>query len=124
MGLEALFEHHRILGDATRAGVKALGLELLSQQPGNILTAVKTPAGIDGGKLVKTMQSKYMAYIAGAQDPNKGKFFRIAHLGYMGGFDIITALSALEMTLIDLGYTFEAGAGVKAAQAVLKENWQ
>jgi aspartate aminotransferase-like enzyme len=124
MGLPKLFEHHRILGEATRAGVKAAGLELLAVNPGNILTAVKVPAGVDGVKLVKTMQSKYMAYIAGAQDPNKGKFFRIAHLGYMGGFDVITALSALEMTLLDLGYAFEPGAAVKAAQTVLKENWQ
>jgi aspartate aminotransferase-like enzyme len=124
MGLEKLFEHHRILGEATRAGIKGLGLELLAQKPGNILTAVKTPAGIEGGKIVKTMQNKYMAYIAGAQDPNKGKFFRIAHLGYMGGFDIITALSALEMTLMDLGFKFEAGSGLRAAQAVLKETWQ
>ena len=124
MGLPKLFEHHRILGEATRAGVKAARLELLAVNPGNILTAVKVPAGVDGVKLVKTMQSKYMAYIAGAQDPNKGKFFRIAHLGYMGGFDVITALSALEMTLLDLGYAFEPGAAVKAAQTVLKENWQ
>ncbi len=123
MGLEKLFAHHRILGDATRAGVKALGLELLAERPGNILTAVKTPGGIDGGKIVKTMQNKYMAYIAGAQDPMKGKFFRIAHLGYMGGFDIITALTALEMTLADLGYAFEPGVSVKAAEPVLRESW-
>jgi aspartate aminotransferase-like enzyme len=124
MGLEKLLEHHRILGEATRAGVKALGLELLAKRPGNILTAAKTPAGLDGSKLVKTMQAKYKAYIAGAQDPNKGKFFRIAHLGYMGGFDIITALSALEMTLANLGYSFEKGSGVKAAETSLMENWQ
>jgi aspartate aminotransferase-like enzyme len=124
MGLEALFAHHRILADATRAGVKALGLQLLPQRPGNVLTCCKVPEGIEGGKLVKTMQGKYMAYIAGGQDPYKGKIFRIAHLGYMGGFDIITALSALEMTLMDLGYKFEAGAGITAAQAILKENWQ
>jgi len=123
MGLEKLFLHHRVLGEATRAGVQALGLELLAQKPGNVLTAVKTPAGIEGGKIVKTMQSKYMAYIAGAQDPHKGKFFRIAHLGYMGGFDIITALTALEMTLADLGYKLEAGASVKAAEPILRENW-
>jgi aspartate aminotransferase-like enzyme len=123
MGLEKLFAHHRVLGDATRAGVKALGLELLAKKPGNILTAVKTPAGIEGSKIVKTMQGKYMAYIAGAQDPHKGKFFRIAHLGYMGGFDIITALTALEMTLSDLGYKFELGASVKAAEPVLREGW-
>ncbi len=124
MGMETLLEHHRIMGDATRAGVKALGLELLAKNPGNILTAAKTPAGVDGSKIVKTMQSKYKAYIAGAQDPNKGKFFRIAHLGYMGGFDVITALSALEMTLADLGYAFEKGSGVKAAETSLMEDWK
>lgn len=124
MGLEKLFEHHRILGDAARAGAKALGLELLAKNPGNILTAIKVPAGIDGSKLVKTMQAKYKVYIAGAQDPNKGKFFRIAHLGYMGGFDIITALTALEMTLADFGFAFERGSSIAAAENVLRENWQ
>ncbi len=123
-GLEKLFEHHRILGDATRAGIKALGMELLSKNPGNILTAVKVPTGIDGVQLVKTMQGKYMAYIAGGQDPYKGKIFRIAHLGYMGGFDIITALSALEMTLSELSYDFESGSSLKAAEEILKENWE
>jgi len=124
LGLEKLFNHHRILGDATRAGVRALGLELLSKSPGNILTAVKVPAGIDGVKLVKTMQGKYMAYIAGGQDPYKGKIFRIAHLGYMGGFDIITALTALEMTLSDLEFDFKKGSAIGAAESVLKENWK
>ncbi|MFB0565133.1 MAG: alanine--glyoxylate aminotransferase family protein [Candidatus Aminicenantaceae bacterium] len=124
IGLEKLLEHHRILADATRSGVKALGLELLSKRPGNILTAIKVPDGVDGVKLVKTMQGKFMAYIAGGQDPYKGKIFRIAHLGYMGGFDIITALAALEMTLSELGYEFERGSSIKAAEAVLEENWQ
>jgi aspartate aminotransferase-like enzyme len=124
MGIEKLLEHHRILGEATRAGVRALGLELLAKNPGNILTAIKAPAGIDGSKLVKTMQAKYQAYIAGAQDPNKGKFFRIAHLGYMGGFDIITALSALEMTLDDFNFAFEKGSSIREAEKVLRENWQ
>ncbi len=124
LGLEKLFEHHRILGDATRAGVKAIGLELLSKSPGNILTAVKVPDGIDGLKLIKTMQGKYMAYIAGGQDPYKGKIFRIAHLGYMGGFDIITALTALEMTLSELGFDFKIGSAVEVAETILKENWE
>lgn len=124
IGLENLIEHHRILADVTRAGVKALGLELLSKSPGNILTAVKVPAGIDGARLVKTMQEKYRVYIAGGQDPYKGKMFRIAHLGYMGGFDILTALSALEMTLSGLGYFFERGSSVRAAEAILEENWK
>ncbi len=124
IGLEALLEHHRILGEATRAGVQAIGLELLAKRPGNILTSVKVPAGIDGVKLVKIMQSKYRAYIAGGQDPYKGKIFRIAHLGYMCGFEITTALAALEMTLADLGYPVEMGKAVAAAEKVLRENWK
>jgi aspartate aminotransferase-like enzyme len=124
IGLDGLLEHHRILGEATRAGVKALGLELLAERPGNILTCCKVPASIDGVKLVKLMQSKYKAYIAGGQDPYKGKIFRIAHLGYMGGFDVIISLAALEMTLSDLGFKFDKGAGVKAAETVLQENWK
>jgi aspartate aminotransferase-like enzyme len=123
MGLEKLYAHHRILGESTRAGIGALDLEIMAQRPGNILTAVKTPPGLDGVKLVKVMQDKYRVYIAGAQDPNKGKFFRIAHLGYKGGFDVITALSALELALADLGFKFEMGASIKAAENILKENW-
>ncbi len=122
-GLDNLIIHHHVLGEATRAGVRALGLELLAEVPGDILTAVKTPAGIDGVRLVKIMQTKYLAYIAGSQDPHKGEFFRIAHLGYMGGFDIITALTALEMTLADLGYAVIPGTAINAAEPILKENW-
>jgi aspartate aminotransferase-like enzyme len=125
IGLQGLFAHHRALADAARAGVRALGLELLSQRPGNILTAVKTPSGLDGSRLVKIMQTRFKTHIAGAQDPHQGEFFRIGHLGFIGGFDIITALSALEMTLGELGYTnFERGGALKAAQAIIKENWQ
>jgi aspartate aminotransferase-like enzyme len=123
MGLEKLYAHHRILGESTRAGIRALDLEIVAQRPGNILTAVKTPPGLDGVELVKVMQEKYRVYIAGAQDPNKGKFFRIAHLGYMGGFDVIIALSALEFTLADMGYKFEMGASITAAENIIKENW-
>jgi len=124
IGLENLIAHHRILGDATRAGVEALGLELLSKRPANILTAVKIPAKIDGIRLLKAMQDKYNVYVAGAQEPHKGEFIRIAHLGYMGGFDVITALSALEMSLSDLHYKVPEGASIKAAQTILKENWE
>jgi len=120
-GLENLIQHHQILGDATRNGVQAIGLDLLPSCPGNVLTAVKVPQGVDGNKLIRIMHEKYKAYIAGAQSPHTGDFFRIAHLGYMGGFDVITALSALEMTLMDLGYTFEPGLSIKAAEIIIKE---
>ncbi|MBN1222458.1 MAG: alanine--glyoxylate aminotransferase family protein [Candidatus Aminicenantes bacterium] len=124
IGLENLLGHHDILGRAVRSGVRAIGLELLSKRSGNILTAVKIPKGVDGNALLKKMQDKYKVHIAGAQEPHKGEFIRIAHLGYMGAFDIITALSALEMALSESGYGFQIGEAVKAAEEIIKENWQ
>jgi serine---pyruvate transaminase len=123
IGLSNLHKHHQNLADAVRAGVKALGLELFSQCPGNACTAVKVPTGVEGTKLVKLMQEKYGTYIAGGQDPYKGKIFRIAHLGYMGGFEMIIALSALEMALSELGFPVSEGAATGAAQKILKESW-
>lgn len=55
--------------------------------------------------------------IAGGQDHLKGKIVRMAHIGYYSEFDIVTAISGLEMTLSDLGYGIKPGAGVAAAQA-------
>jgi aspartate aminotransferase-like enzyme len=122
-GIENVWERHRILGDATRAAVKALGLELLSKRPGNVVTAVKVPEGIDGKQIPKIMRDKYGVTIAGGQGKLKGKIFRIAHLGYMSPFDTITAISALEFTLKELGYEFELGVGVKAAEAVFAKEF-
>jgi len=50
----------------------------------------------------------------------QGKIFRISHMGYVDGFDILAAMSALEMVLEELGYAVTTGAAIRAAQAVLR----
>ncbi len=55
---------------------------------------------------------------ANSSRPSASQPFRVGHLGYFGEFDIITCLAALEMTLAELGYDFERGSGIKAAEAV------
>jgi aspartate aminotransferase-like enzyme len=82
---------------------------------------MKMPEGIDGGKAPKLMRDKYGITIAGGQGQLKGKIARIAHCGYFGPFDIVTTISALEMTLRELGHDLELGAGVGAAQGVFLE---
>ncbi len=120
-GLKNVFAHHKRLAEATRAGIKALGLELFAENPVDTVTAIKVPAGVEGGALVKIMRDKYKVTIAGGQSHLKGKIIRIAHLGYMNTFDIIIGLSALEMALKDLGHKVELGKGVKAAEEILNE---
>jgi aspartate aminotransferase-like enzyme len=122
-GLDAVFERHALLGRATREAVKALELEIFGPEDerANVVTAIKLPDGIDGAKVPKVMRDKYRITVAGGQNQLKGKIVRIAHCGYFGAFDILTAVAALEMTLIELGHELELGAGVAAAQRTFLE---
>jgi aspartate aminotransferase-like enzyme len=118
-GIENVWARHGRMAAACRAGVQALGLELFASPPIDGLTVVKTPEGIDGVALVSKLEKQYGIRIAGGQDPLKGKIFRIAHMGYIDQFDVLSALSALEMVLLEMGYSLEPGSGVAAAQQVL-----
>ena len=121
-GLEKAFKRHARLADATRAAAKALGLELYApDSPSNAVTAIKAPAGIDAQKIVKILRDKHNITIAGGQSEAKGKIFRIAHMGYLDAYDIIMVVSALEMTLKELGVSVEMGKGVKAAAEILEK---
>lgn len=117
-GLENILKRHRRLAEATRAAVKAMGLNLFSAQPAEALTAVEVPEGIDGQAVVKILRDKYGLTIAGGQGKLKGKIFRIAHLGYVDILDCLQGISALELVLYELGYKFNLGAGVSAAEQV------
>ncbi|MBN2468028.1 MAG: alanine--glyoxylate aminotransferase family protein [Deltaproteobacteria bacterium] len=122
-GLDNAFKRHAKLAAATRAGVKAMGLELYAPtSPSDSVTAVKAPAGVDGQKVVKILRDKHNITIAGGQSQAKGKIFRIAHLGYFDTYDIIMVISALEMTLRELGFAVELGKGVQAAAAILEKD--
>jgi aspartate aminotransferase-like enzyme len=119
-GLEAIFHRHEKLAEATRRAVKALGLELYApDSPSNAVTAVKIPEGIDGERLKNLFFEKFGITVAEGQDRAKGKIIRIAHLGYYGRLDMVMVLSALEMLLKEMGYPFELGTGVKAAEEIL-----
>ncbi|MFL5839994.1 MAG: pyridoxal-phosphate-dependent aminotransferase family protein, partial [Thermoleophilaceae bacterium] len=119
-GLDQVFARHRLLGSATRAAAKALDLELFGPEDenANVVTAIKLPESIDGGKVPKIMRDQYGITIAGGQSQLKGKIARIAHCGYYAPFDIATTVAAFEMTLRSLGSEVELGAGVAAAQQV------
>ena len=123
-GLEQVFERHALLGRATREAAKALDLELLggvADENANVVTAIALPDRIDGGKVPKVMRDRFGITIAGGQGKLKGRIARIAHCGYFGAFDIIVTISALEMTLRELGHEAEPGAGVAAAQRVFSD---
>jgi aspartate aminotransferase-like enzyme len=122
-GLERAFARHALLARGARAGIEALGLERFGpdDDDANVVTVARLPDEIDGAKVPKLMRDRYGVTIAGGQGHLKGRIARIAHCGYYGGFDIVIALTALEMALRDLGHDAEAGAGAGAAQRVFAE---
>lgn len=120
-GLDRQLSHCARLARATREAVTAMGLKLFPhpQALSNVVTAVCVPKGVDGAKLVKVMRDEHGITMAGGQEELKGKIFRIAHMGCLDEYDILTGISCLEKVLHTMGYPFSLGAGVAAAQKVL-----
>ena len=123
-GLENLFKRHELLASATRAAVKALGLELLAaDSPAESATGAYLPEKINGKEFIRFLRDDMGITMAGGQDHLTGRIIRIAHLGYYDTFDVIIAISAIEMALVKFGYPVELGSGVAAAQKILAERY-
>jgi aspartate aminotransferase-like enzyme len=119
-GLENIFARHRRQMNATRAAMQALGLPLFAaeQHSSPAITAV-APVNVDAEQLRSILRKRFDIAMAGGQDHLKGKIFRVGHLGFVSDRDILTAVSALEAALLELGAGSTPGAGVAAAAKVL-----
>lgn len=105
---------------ATRAGLNAIGLEIFAKRPANAMTGVVAPGG-DADKITSRLKQKYGLQVAGGQGELKGKIFRISHMGYIDHFDTLGVLSALELTLLELGHKVELGKSLVEFQKVYAE---
>lgn len=122
-GLEQIWERHKTLARATREGLKEMNLRLFSpdNESSSAVTAAYAPEGINSRDIVRVMREKHGVTIAGGQGKVKGVIFRIGHCGYFTRFDILATLSALESTLIELGYEVDVGDSVEKAQEVFEK---
>ncbi|MBZ2179893.1 MAG: pyridoxal-phosphate-dependent aminotransferase family protein [Acidobacteriota bacterium] len=122
LGMDKLIENAQLLAKATRAAAAALGLELFApRNPGSSVTAIKSPAGIDSGVIVKGFRTHFGAIIANGQGSMQGKIFRMAHLGYFDFADMFAVIAGLELLLLQHGHPVELGAGVAAVQRLYAE---
>jgi aspartate aminotransferase-like enzyme len=120
-GIEKVWERHRRLARAARAGLKGLGLELLAARShANGVTAVKIPEKIDGLELLKELNQKHKVILAGGQERLKGKIFRLGHMGAIQFKDILVALEALEQVLSTLNHSVQKGEAIKKAKEAYK----
>jgi alanine-glyoxylate transaminase/serine-glyoxylate transaminase/serine-pyruvate transaminase len=117
-GLENRIQRHRRHGDAVKAGLQAMGLELHAQEGHRLsmLTTVKIPEGIDDAEVRSGLLNGYNLEIGGGLGPLKGKVWRIGLMGYSSTAEnVLFVLSCLEKLLEKQGYKLDKGAGVKAA---------
>lgn len=110
-GFENRFQRHALMGEATRAGVEALDLELFAE-PGfrsNTVTAIKAAQEVPVNKLLQKVK-ELGVMLAGGQGRVKGKIFRIAHMNMISKSDIIKTLQTLQKAFSELGSQKRQGA--------------
>jgi alanine-glyoxylate transaminase/serine-glyoxylate transaminase/serine-pyruvate transaminase len=116
-GLDNVFARHARHGEATRAAVRAWGLEILCAEPAeysNSLTAVVMPDGHDGDHLRAVILERFNMSLGAGLTKLKGRVFRIGHLGDFNDLTLMGTLAGVEMGLAAAGVPHRPG-GVRAA---------
>jgi len=124
-GLENNFKRHSLLGKVVREAIKAIGVtKLLADErwASDTVTPVIPPDSVNPDDLRKYIRSKFGVVLAGGQGNLKGKIFRIGHVGYVEPTDILVALSAVEISLENVGYKGIKGKGVQVAEEIFAQN--
>jgi alanine-glyoxylate transaminase/serine-glyoxylate transaminase/serine-pyruvate transaminase len=120
-GMANVFRRHQRHGEATRAAVRAWGLEVVCEDPreySGSLTAILTPDGHDADHLRTLILDKFDMSLGTGLGKLAGKAFRIGHLGSFNDLMLAGTLAGVDMGLRLAGVPHKTG-GVMAALDVL-----
>ena len=101
-GLQNVFHRHQRHAEATRAAVRAWGLEIVCEDPreySNSLTAVFMPEGYNADELRRIILENFDMSLGAGLSKLAGKVFRIGHLGSFNDLMLAGTLSGVEMGL-------------------------
>ena len=121
-GLEARFKRHQRLAAALRAGLEALGLELVAPEGYRLdqITPVWVPEGVDDLKVRETLLREYTIEISRGLGDFAGRVWRVGLMGESCRPEYVLALlSALEEILPRVGFEVAPGAGVASASKAM-----
>ena len=123
-GAEHVFARHEACAAATRAGLTALGFELLADPrfASRTVTGALVPDDLDW-KAFNTELKRRGLVLAGGQGKLTGKIFRLGHLGSVTLEEILGAMSVLEFVSIAFGRSVRPGSAVAAAQVAAMESF-
>ena len=117
-GAAGVFARHEACAAASRAGLRALGFDLLADDrvASKTVTAAKLPDGHEWKPFNAAIKS-HGVVLAGGQGKLAGKIFRLGHLGSVTVDEILGAIAVLERVSLEQGRPIEPGRAVAAAQA-------
>jgi aspartate aminotransferase-like enzyme len=123
-GAEHVFARHEACAAATRAGLTALGFELLADPrfASRTVTGALVPDDLDW-KAFNTELKRRGLVLAGGQGKLTGKIFRLGHLGSVTLEEILGAMSVLEFVSIAFGRPVRPGSAVAAAEVAAMESF-
>ncbi|MEM6971612.1 MAG: aminotransferase class V-fold PLP-dependent enzyme [Pseudomonadota bacterium] len=122
-GLDNVFARHQRHAAATRAAVRAWGLEVLCARQGEesgVLTAVVMPEGHSADAFRATTLKHYDVSLGNGLSKVADRVFRIGHLGDFNDLMLMATLSGVEMGLSKAGVPHARG-GAQAAMDHLIE---
>ena len=114
-GLAEVHRRHAALSRAMRAGATSLGFATFAAHPSHAVTALRPPAGVEAGAVVKRLRERHGMILAGGQDQLKGVILRAGHMGAYDLADIQALVSALSECALALGGSAPARDPVAAA---------
>jgi len=120
-GLDNVFARHQRHAAATRAAVRAWGLEIVCQDPADYspaLTAALLPQGHDADRFRDIVLQRFDMSLGTGLAKLKGRAFRIGHLGHFNDLMLMGTLAGVEMGL-DLAKVPHRSGGVAAAMQEL-----
>ena len=126
-GLENIWGRHERFGRATRAAVKAWGLDILAQNAAEysgVLTAVVMPDGRDADAFRQLVLERFDMSLGTGLGKMKGKIFRIGHLGDFNDLMLAGTLSGVEMGFALAGVPHKSGGVLAALELLTSESLQ
>ena len=124
-GLENAWRRHYRNHLALRAGLEAMGLSFIVDEPARLpqLNAVSIPQGADDAAVRSRLLNEHHLEIGAGLGDLAGKVWRVGLMGYASRVENITlCLGAMDAVLSDIGADINSGAALPAAEKVLASN--
>ena len=118
-GLENAWERHQSNHLVLRAGLEAMGLELIVDEKDRLpqLNSVSVPEGVDEAAVRARLLNDFNLEIGAGLGSLAGKVWRIGLMGYASNIkNVLFCLGALDTVLSEMGAPINQGVAVAAAQ--------